>query len=303
MSGVAAQLARALPAYRAALEEDDAGGARVRLDQANRDPSGAWEQAVLAPLARIAPPAGAWLLVVDGLDEALEHRPASNDAPALTIVDLLARHTRRLPHWLRVLATSRPREEVLCPLGEAFTLRQIDAERAANLDDIEAYTLARCRQADLAERLAAVELPPEQVAAKLRALSGGKFLYAVRVLNALAAGTLPLRGPQDLERLPAGMEAFYLDTFQRRFPPSNTDAYAPVRPLLALLCAQREPLAIGTLAAINGQSPAAVEAALEPLEDLLRRRRVPAGEGDDWTLRLDHFSLEQWLCERNARGR
>lgn len=135
VSGVAAQLARALPAYRAALEADAAGGPRARLDQANRDPSGAWEQAVLAPLARIAPPAGAWLLVVDGLDEALEHRPASKDAPALTIVDLLARHTRRLPPWLRVLATSRPREEVLCPLGEAFTLRQIDAERAANLDD------------------------------------------------------------------------------------------------------------------------------------------------------------------------
>ena len=303
VTSVATQLAHALPAYGAALEADDAERSRARLNEANRDPSSAWDQAVVAPLARIPPPAGPVLLVVDALDEALEHRPDANGEPAMTIIDLLARHTRRLPPWLRVLATSRPREEVLSPMAEAFQARHLDAERAANLDDIQAYALGRCRQGELAERLAAAHLAPETVANKLRELSGGKFLYAARVLNELAAGTLPLGGPGDLERLPAGMEAFYLNTFQRRFPPRDKEAYGTTRELLALLCAQREPMAIGTLAALTGQAPAEVEAALEPVDDLLRRREVPAAEGKDWTLRLDHFSLEQWLSERNERGR
>jgi hypothetical protein len=51
-----------------------------------------------------------------------------------------------LPPWLRVLATSRPREKVLSPMGQAFTQRQLDAEQAAKLNDIDVYTLSRCRQ-------------------------------------------------------------------------------------------------------------------------------------------------------------
>ncbi|MFM9101073.1 MAG: hypothetical protein ACKOPS_06930, partial [Cyanobium sp.] len=258
---------------------------------------------MVAPLTRIPPPSGRRLLVVDALDEALEHLPDATGAPALTIVSLLARYTSRLPAWLRVLVTSRDREEVHGPLGQAFQLRHIDAERAANLDDIEFYVLGRCCQGELAQRLVAAQLKPEPVAAKLRELSAGKFLYAARVLNELAAGTLPLCGPQDLRRLPKGMEAFYTDTFQRRFPPAQEEAYARARPLLALLCEQREPLALGTLAAITGQTTVEVEASLAPVDDLLPRRRVLARAGDDWTLRLDHFSLEQWLSERNERGR
>ena len=143
---MADQLAQTLPAYRALLEADDAEALRSRLNDAKRDPSSAWDQAVVAPLARIAPPAPRLLLVVDALDEALEHRPDTTGAPGLTIVDLLAQHTGRLPPWLRVLATSRPREEVLCPMGQAFKPRQLDAEQAANLNDSDAYALSRCRQ-------------------------------------------------------------------------------------------------------------------------------------------------------------
>ncbi len=36
------------------------------------------------------------------------------------------------------------------------------------------------------------------MASRIRALSGGKFLYTVRVLNELASGSLPLHGPEGL---------------------------------------------------------------------------------------------------------
>ena len=38
-----------------------------------------------------------------------------------------------------------PRVEVLSPMGQAFTPRQRDAEQASNLNDIDAYSLSRCR--------------------------------------------------------------------------------------------------------------------------------------------------------------
>ena len=41
------------------------------------------------------------------------------------------------------------------------------------------------------------------MASRIRALSGGKFLYTVRVLNELASGSLRLHGP---EALPADGE-------------------------------------------------------------------------------------------------
>jgi hypothetical protein len=48
--------------------------------------------------------------------------------------------------------------------------------------------------------------------------SGGKFLYAAFVLNELASEALPLRDRADLEALLAGMDDFYLQAFERRFP-------------------------------------------------------------------------------------
>ena len=73
--------------------------------------------------------------------------------------------------------------------------------------------------------------------------SGGKFLYAVRVLNDVESGALPA---DRLKDLPPEMDAFYLDAFERRFP--DGEDYAPVRPLLGVLCAKREPISRAELA-------------------------------------------------------
>ena len=78
--------------------------------------------------------------------------------------------------------------------------------------------------------------------------SGGKFLYAAFVLNKLASEALPLRDRADLEALPAGMDDFYLQAFERRFP--SEQVYDEVRELLAVHCVQRDPLSRRELAAI-----------------------------------------------------
>jgi len=70
-ASVAAQLAVVLPAYRAVIEAGDIERRRTRLNQANKEPSTACDQVVVALLARIASPEDRMLLLVDALDEAL----------------------------------------------------------------------------------------------------------------------------------------------------------------------------------------------------------------------------------------
>ncbi|MEB3258993.1 MAG: WD40 repeat domain-containing protein, partial [Cyanobacteriota bacterium] len=301
VQSLAAQLKEELPAYRKALEDDSATSLRESLNRAEAEPLLAFQQAVVAPLDKIPAPATRRLLVIDALDEALDHRPGSGDGTRTTIVELLAKEARNLPPWLRVLATSRRRDEVLKPLREGFfSIEEINAEDAENLADIHAYVDARCQQEPLAQILSRAGLSASETAEVLQAKSGGKFLYAVRVLNDLASGALTLENRQTLNALPPGMDGFYNAAFERRFP--EEASYAAVQPILALLCEQREPLGFQTLAAIMGLSVRNVSASLQPLNDLLRLVPVPAAEGSgrpDVLCSFDHLSLEQWLSEEN----
>jgi hypothetical protein len=298
---LASQLASALPAYRTLIEADDNKELREKLDQANQKPLPAFDQAVLAPLRRIEAPATQLLLVIDALDEALDHRPSGGGGSGSTIVELLAKEARHLPPWLRVLATSRRRPEVVEPLRQGFfSIEEINAEEARNLADNHDYVEARCYMEPLASILSRANLSASETAEVLQAKSGGKFLYAVRVLNDLASGALTLESRKTLSALPPGMDGFYEAAFERRFP--EEASYAAVQPILTLLCEQREPLGFQTLAAILGCSVRNISAALQPLNDLLRLVPVPAAEGSgrpDVLCSFDHLSLEQWLSEEN----
>lgn len=84
---------------------------------------------------RLPAPGAARLLLVDALDEALE-LDGSDGSRSGSIVALLAAKARRFPPWLLVLATTRPNPRVLVPLQHAFASKEIDAESAANLEDL-----------------------------------------------------------------------------------------------------------------------------------------------------------------------
>jgi WD40 repeat protein len=308
---LATQLANALPAYRQALEAEEAKDIRQWLDEADRDPSRAFDQAILAPLLKVVPPTTAVLWVVDALDEAQDVRAAVRAGPQLTIVQLLARYASRLPRWIKVLATSRRRPDVLTPLRQAFSLQELDAEEARNLDDLYTYTLTRCRRSPLAERLKQAGLSTEETARFLSAQkqSSGKFLYVERVLNDLASGRLPLRSRNDLEQMPPGMDGFYRDVFERRFP--SDESYALVRDIFGVLCEQREPLGRLELAAIlsgSGRtiSELDIRECLKSMHDLMRLvSRTEEINGEQRLIVLhsfDHISLSQWLSEVDEWG-
>ncbi|MFM0223096.1 P-loop domain-containing protein [Paraburkholderia dipogonis] len=286
---VAAQLAASLPAYRSAVEADP--DARRWLDDVQLDPASAFERAVIGPLNVIDSPAAPYVLLVDALDEALDFESVAAGSRPATIVRLLAARARRLPTWLRILATSRRVQEVLQSVQSAFRCEKLDGEDARNLDDIRRYVAARCAREPLARVLKQGDTSAGEIAALLSGpgLSGGKVLYAVRVLNDVESGTLPLDRVNDL---PPGMDGFYLDAFERRFP--EREDYAPVAALLGVLCVQREPLSRAELAAIRRTSEAQIATMLGRLEDFLKVRAKRYA--------FDHLSLAQWLSEENEDG-
>ncbi|WP_233849334.1 DUF4062 domain-containing protein [Paraburkholderia sp. HD33-4] len=287
---VAAQLANSLPDYRSAVDADP--DARRWLDDVQLDPASAFARAVVGPLNRINAPAATQVLLVDALDEALDFKTTvATSHPTASIVRLLAAQAKHLPAWLRVFSTSRRIQEVLQPILSAFRCATLDGEDTRNLDDIRDYVASRCARAPLARVLEKGNRRASEIATFLSDAkqSGGKFLYAVRVLNDVESGKLSL---DRLNDLPPGMDGFYLDTFERRFP--ACEDYAPFGALLGVLCVQREPLSRAELAAILGTPAAQVGTLLRRLEDFLRVR--------DKRYAFDHLSLAQWLSEENEDG-
>ena len=305
---LAGQLAMALPAYRALVEANEAKELREKLDQAEHRPLPALDQAVLAPLRRIEAPPQQQLLVIDALDEAED--PAYNSSThrqsnTPSIVQLLAAYSQHFPAWLKVLATSRRRDYLLNTLQQAFALKEINAEEGRNLSDLFTYTRARCERSPLTDRLASADLTAAEVAEFLSRehQSSGKFLYVARVLSDLERGLLPLANRTDLEKLAPGLDRFYIQTFERRFPSASD--FSPVQPLLGLLCVQREPLSYSELSAILDVSTDQIVTWLLPLEDLLRFQPFTlhgaySSTQQDWRISFDHVSLEQWLTERSG---
>jgi WD40 repeat protein len=284
---IAAQLGDTLPAYRFAVDADT--DACRWLDDAQRDPASAFERAVIRPLNAISSPAAPQVLLIDGLDEALDFELTSGSSSPTTIVRLLAAQARHLPPWLRVLATSRRIQEIKQLLQSTFDWRSMDGEGTRNLNDIRDYVAGRCAGVKLASVLGKGNRSATEIASFLSGASGGKFLYAVRVLNDLESGALPLDRLRDL---PPGMDGFYLDAFARRFPESED--YAPVASLLGVLCVEREPMPRAELAAILGTSEAQIGTILRRLEDFLNVRAKRYA--------FDHLSLTQWLSEENEDG-
>jgi WD40 repeat protein len=294
VQGVATQLATALPEYKALVEAEPA--LQEWLNQALDDPGTALEGGVLAPLARLPVPTAPRLLLVDALDESLE-LDADTRRRCGDIVSLLATRAARFPAWLRVLATTRSNPQVLTPLRDGFAAKLVDAESDANQADLLEYVLQRAAREPLAGRLREAGTAAQALADLVVEKCQGKFLLAERALRALEAQDNE-EGPsrlhvEELAALPPGMDSWYLDAFERRFMRSGRD-YEPVRDVLGVLVAAREPLPLETIAAVLQVGPDAVKAVYRQLPDFLHLRTG--------RLAFDHFSIAEWLVREDEAG-
>jgi tetratricopeptide (TPR) repeat protein len=277
---IAYQLSQRLDLYRARI-------ANLELErESQKDARTLFDTLLVGPLARDYPaPPQPCLVILDGLDEATR---ADGSNP---LAELVGADWGRLPHWLRLLVSSRPDAEVQQWLGGTETL-------ALDGDDVE-------QQADLktflARQLQDMDRPvTEAVLQRILAASQGAFHYAVLLLEDVRESRC---NPEDPVDLPAGMNQIYRQTFGRRFPDA-TRYETECRPHLALILAAPEPVPLEVLAGASGMDVFEVRQRLTLLGSMVAMERAEKGWSAGWdTVRLAHASLRSWLTGLDNRSR
>ncbi|MCX8511999.1 MAG: TIR domain-containing protein, partial [Chthoniobacteraceae bacterium] len=290
VQSLAAMIASRLPDYAAQLEVP-AVAAALDKKRCESDPSGAFLEGILQPLHALPnPEEGVRYILVDALDEAMGH------AGSHTIVDVLASRIERLPPWLRVVATTRKEPLILQKLS-ALRAKSIDASDPRNLADLGLFVRTRLQGA-LAEKMTIAKVTSDDVVKRISERSGGNFLYAVRVLDGLQRDHFSFDG---LDKLPQGLNALYLDFFQRLFgkiqgrdlSPEAEASFQKARPFLEVLIAAREPLTIEELSEASGIH---LETELPHLERRLAQILSAPLRGSVRTVALYHKSIADWLA-------
>jgi WD40 repeat protein len=282
---VAAMIASQLPDYAARLG-DPAIEEALREGSCARDPASAFEAGVLAPLHELpSPPSEPRYLLIDALDEALTRPDGTH---RVNIVDVLGSRLGRLPPWLRVVATTRKERDVLDRL-RGLRAREIDAHDPRNLADVNLYLERRLAWPVLRERLHAAHRTAAEVARTLREKSDGNFLYVKQALEGIEHERYPL---EDLDVLPPGLYGLYEGFFRRHF--ADEASYQPVRTILEVVAAAREPLSEELLVRASGIDAETVPRLLQRLSAYLPER------GGRYA--VYHKSFADWLTAQDRRG-
>jgi hypothetical protein len=252
------------------------------------DPASAFERGLLVPLEKLRPPRGGTrYLLVDALDEALLVPSGQSD-----IVSVLASRLDRLPHWLRLVATTRKEPAVLERLA-GLRAHEIEAKSIENLKDLQDYVQGRLGKPELEEKVRESQRSAADLTALLVNKSEGNFLYARLALDDI---TNDIHSLTSLETLPPGLRGQYAQRFSRLFP--DEGAFAQARVLLAVICAAREPIGRKLLAEatnLGDEFPRVLVrlAAYIPRQPGLRGQPVFA---------IYHKSLSDWLTDPDREG-
>ncbi|MDO5132157.1 MAG: toll/interleukin-1 receptor domain-containing protein [Eubacteriales bacterium] len=148
---------------------------------------------------------GAQCIVIDGLDEC-------GTAEKNVVTEVLVQYADRLPDWLRVLATSRRVAGVTGPASGTFHIDMHGDDRE-NIRDVEEFFQRQL-----------VPSVTSEICSSLARKSGGIFLYAVMMLDAVRRGRLD---PSHPEICPEGLGSAFFRWFQWFF-----SGYTQIRRML-----------------------------------------------------------------------
>lgn len=157
-----------------------------------------------------------WILI-DGLDEA-------NDNGQNRIVQTIARHIDKTPHWLRFILTSREDSKVMSPLS-SFHPQIFDMEeyvKQQNNDDMRLYI---CSKLDFLH-------PSEEQINALLLKSQGVFLYLSLCIDEILNRKYSL---DNLEEIPNGLYGYYYDFFLRQYGSDIEKYNRDIAPIFGLI--------------------------------------------------------------------
>ena len=241
------------------------------------------------------------VILVDALDEALLY------SGEVSIVSLLAQ-AEKLPNGVRFILTSRRDERVENQFMGAEGLFLSESEfNKYNNDDIANYVKRRLsHDKELALKLA--ELKPNQVAELVETITNkaaGNFQHISFLLDAIARGQQQLN---ELEKLPAGLDAAYYESLGRVIKLSNNDWSKDYSPLIGVLSVAQESMTQAQLQAFTRQSESMIWAHLGHLQQFFEEVNIKEKQTEEPGYRLYHQSFvdffhRQSLIVENKRLR
>ncbi|MFC1878759.1 hypothetical protein ACFLZW_02485 [Chloroflexota bacterium] len=226
------------------------------------------------------------VFLIDALDEAIQHKGPE------TIVDLLA-NAQGLPRQVRWVLTSRPDDVVFRDFEHLQTpFLMLDAGRAENLKDIQAYALHQIETSEsLQACLTEYDIRPSVFIEKLQAASKGNFLYMYLLLPAIANRTQLMNA---LDALPEGLDNVYREFLRTRTVGKDIHLWRSFyRPVLGVLAVAQAPLTAEQLEHFTGLDKQDVTDCLLDVRQFLDPQRYVA---DQYS--LYHQSLVDFFFDK-----
>ena len=234
------------------------------------------------PLSRVTEPGFISLVVLDALDES--EFQGRND-----LLDVIAKHFNKLPHWLRFLVTTRPEINICDSLKDLKPLL-LEPNDEENLKDIGLYFKRNLGGLSEAENR-------EMVLKDLVEKSEGVFLCAQFLVDFIKANCSTLTLEELEKTLPSGISSVYECYFQRLEKDFRKMDITRDQ-LLSLLCAvvaSREPLPLGFVCKLlfsnSSPFPGNVHRAISVISSLLPVQ--------DDRINFFHKSVRDWLTDKS----
>ncbi|MDO4189324.1 MAG: TIR domain-containing protein [Lachnospiraceae bacterium] len=234
---------------------------------------------VLDPIHKIKDVKEKIILAIDGIDE------MGDDVGEF--LSILTEAHERFPKWLKLVVTSRDNKQIVSGLGnlKPYILRTAQKE---NIEDIREYIRKECKNLNLSieDENAIIEH------------SEGCFQYVVHMIPEIIE-----RGELVEAELPNGIVQAYNRRFDRLFKSKGIDE---VRPLLGLLCAQKEPLSLHTINQIIPNDKVRLDD-ISFLSDYIRAEKKNESEVEKNTgdkgihLVFFHKSIADWLLDADSK--
>ena len=280
LQSLACHLSCDLPEYKKALVEQLCRNLGVEMN--DLEVSDLFELLFEEPLSRVTEPGFISLVVLDALDES--EIQGRND-----LVDVIAKHFKKLPHWLRFLVTTRPEINICDSLKDLKPLL-LEPDDEENLKDIGLYFERNLSGLFEAEN-------HEMVLTDLVEKSEGVFLCAQFLVDFIKTNCSTLILEELEKTLPSGISSVY-ECYFKRLEKDFRKMDISRDQLLSLLCAvvaSREPLPLGFVCKLlfSNSSPfwGNVHRAISVISSLLPVQ--------DDRIHFFHKSVRDWLTGKS----
>ena len=220
-------------------------------------------------------------ILIDGLDE-------SGDKDRNVLTEVLTKYADRLPKWLRILTFSR-KVEIITGLFGGADIIDLTCGLEENIADIRAY-FDYCLSARFGgdgNYTAMID--------RLSENSGGIFLYAIIMANALTKGKMSI---EDTGSVPDGLDSAFYRWFQWFFPDIKEYEKDWQMPL-ACIAASPEPIPEEEIKNVFTWTDTKLNKLKHTLEILFRK---DVNDFKKETLQLSHRYISDWLFS-DAAGR